>query len=577
MRAACLFALLMLAKVLELSGRDIPLSPWSPLAFMWQDMAFVLAFAAVDGLVHRPKIGWALYVVTAAYIVFNVPFVRTLSTPLTWPLLRAARGTLADSIAHHITTVNVICLAVMGAAAVALPLGMCRIRRRWLYAALALGVALTPLGPLATRHIETRGLHRNVFVALVSTALPRVAALEQNADWRASPFGSPEADDLRQFRGMAGGRNVVLIHLESTGARYLRPYGAAEDPMPNLTTLCDQGILFENAYTTYPETIKSFFAVHCATLPALDSEAETYGRVHTPALGQLLSAAGYRCGLFHSGRFGYLGMDAVIRDRGFDTLEDAGNIGGERDSSFGIDEESTVRRMLAWIDELPSGQRFFLTYLPIAGHHPYATPRDGPFPIDSEIDRYRNALHYADAAVGQLVNGLRRRGLFNDTLFVVCGDHGEAFGQHDGNFGHVLFIHEENIRVPYLIAAPGLLTEPIRVCRVASLADTAPTVLDLLGVPFPNGWQGGSLLDPRSRMALFCTDYSLAFLGLRDGQWKMIHELESGKSQLFDLGGDPDVNADVAATYPELVEAYRDHLLRWSGAQKYHIAHPLRR
>src|SRR5262249_1224496 len=145
----------------------------------------------------------------------------------------------------------------------------------------------------------------------------------------------------------------------------------------------------------------SFFAVHCATFPALDTQGEDYQRIRTPALAQVLSAAGYRCGLFHSGRFGYLGMDAVIKDRGFDTLEDAGDIGGQHDSSFGIDEESTVHRMLAWIDAGPPDQRFFLTYLPIAGHHPYATPRTGPFPVVEEIDQYRNALHYADAALGE--------------------------------------------------------------------------------------------------------------------------------------------------------------------------------
>src|SRR5262249_52393554 len=155
--------------------------------------------------------------------------------------------------------------------------------------------------------------------------------------------------------------NVVMIHLESTAAQYLRPYGAAVDPMPTLTALCDQAILFENAYTTYPETIKSFFAAHCGTLPALETDAEAYGAVRVPALAEQLAGAGYRTGLFHSGRFGYLGMESVIRNRGFDTMEDAGDIGGEHDSSFGIDEESAVRRILAWIGALPRGQRFFLT------------------------------------------------------------------------------------------------------------------------------------------------------------------------------------------------------------------------
>jgi arylsulfatase A-like enzyme len=408
-------------------------------------------------------------------------------------------------------------------------------------------------------------------VALVASTLSRVSALDSQRNWRANPFGRPQTEDLSGYRGRAAGRNVVLVHLESTGAGYLHPYGASEDPMPHLSSLCHQAIRFDNAYTTYPETIKSFFAAHCATFPALDTGPEVYARVRTPALAEVLSEAGYRCGLFHSGRFGYLGMEAVIRERGFDTLEDAGTIGGEHDSSFGIDEPSTVRRVLAWLDTLPPSQRFFVTYLPIAGHHPYATPGHGPFPMADEINRYRNALHYADEALGQLLDGLKQRGLYENTLFVIFGDHGEAFGQHPGNYGHTMFIYEENVRVPYVVVAPSLIKEPLRIARVASLADTAPTVLDLLGLTSPPAYQGRSLLQGRANLALFCTDYALGLVGLRDGRWKLIHELDSGQSRLFDLEADPSEKHDLAADFPERVEVYREHLLAWCAAQKFRI------
>lgn len=571
MRALCLFAVLTLARVLILAGRDIPLSLWTPLAFLWQDMLFSLGFAAFDLLLRRPKIAWGLYGVIVLYVALNVPLCCTLSTPLTWPLLRAARGTLADSIAYHVTAANVLRFLAVVVAAVLLPFGMRRPPRRWLVAAAIGGILLASLGRLATARVETLGLHRNFFAALAVSMMPRVTAIDGQGDWRTSPFGSPLVEDLTHFRGRAAGRNVVLIHLESTGAQYLRPYGAADDPMPNLTRLCEHALLFENAYSAYPETIKSFFAVHCATFPAIDTEPEMYARTRTPALAQELGAAGYRSGLFHSGRFGYLGMDAVIQHRGFDTLEDAGAIGGEKESSFGIDEESTVRRILAWIDALPPGQRFFATYLPIAGHHPYATPRSGPYPFIEDIDRYRNALHYADYALCQLIDGLRARGHFDDTLFVILGDHGEAFGQQEGNYGHTQFVYDENVRVPLVFIAPGLVDEPMRIRRVASLADTAPTVLDLLGLMIPPVYQGRSLLDGQSQMALFCTDYSLAFAGLRDGRWKAIYELDSGQMKLFDLQNDPQERLDLAGSHPDRCDVYREHLLAWCSAQKYRI------
>jgi arylsulfatase A-like enzyme len=267
----------------------------------------------------------------------------------------------------------------------------------------------------------------------------------------------------------------------------------------------------------------------------------------------------------------YLGMESVTRDRGYQIMEDAGNIGGERESSFGIDEPSTVRRILAWIDTIPPEERFFVSYLPIAGHHPYATSAAGPFPTDTEISRYRNALHEADAALGLLVDGLRDRGLFENTVFVVLGDHGEAFGQHQGNYGHTLFIYDENVRVPLIVVSPPLIKATTRLNRVASLIDLAPTILDLLGIRPPTVYQGRSLLEDQSRMALFATDYSLGFLGLRDGRYKLIHELESGQTWLFDLSVDPGEQHDLAAIDSERAHQYRALLLRWSAAQKFLI------
>src|SRR5207302_7904739 len=135
-------------------------------------------------------------------------------------------------------------------------------------------------------------------------------------------------------------------------------------------------------------------------------------------------------------------------------------------------------------------------------------------------------------------------------------------------------LYEENVRVPLLVLAPGAITGQLRVSRVASLVDLAPTVLDLLGLPSSPHHQGRSLLDGESGMALFCTDYTLGLLGLRDGRWKLIHELESGRSSLFDLHDDPGETKDLADAHPERTEAYREHLLRWAAAQKYRIMHP---
>jgi arylsulfatase A-like enzyme len=265
-------------------------------------------------------------------------------------------------------------------------------------------------------------------------------------------------------------------------------------------------------------------------------------------------------------------MQSIIRNRGYQVLEDAGDIGGNHESSFGVDEPATVGRMLAWIDSLPRGQKFFLTYLPIAGHHPYATPERGPFQGKGEIDQYRNALRYGDESLGALMDGLRARHLDGNTLWVIYGDHGEAFQQHPGNYGHTFFVYDENVRVPFLIAAPGFLSRQTRISKVVSLVDTAPTILDVTGTPSPAGYQGHSMLDGTPRMALFFADYSLGWLGLRDGPWKFIYEAGSERPKLFDLERDPREQRDLSAHEPERVSWYGGVVRGWSGEQKRYLA-----
>ncbi len=578
MRPLSLLAVFVLAKLAILGGHPLPMSVWTPLAYFWQDVLIAVIFALLDwasgadplvrgrppGRLPRhegvprapggpPHLLVALYWMLAIYAAVNIPIGRALSTPLTWSMLRAARGPLADSFRIYITWQNVALVSLTLAAAAIFPRLLRRAPVRFFIAA-ALPVVV--VGPFASARVETLGLHRNALVALIGSALPQVPSRAAGGDWRASGFPPDAADDLESLQGIARGRNVVMVSLESTAAQYLSFYAGEYNLTPNLTALARNAGVFDNAYAVYPESIKGLFSVLCSTYPAFDSQAEAYENVPCPSLPARLAAAGYRTGLFHSGRFDYLGMKSVIGNRGYSTLEDAGDIGGNHNSSFGVDEPSTVARILSWVDATPRGERFFLTYLPIAGHHPYETPERGPFPEREEIGRYRNALLYGDASLGALIAGLRARGLEENTLWIIYGDHGEAFGQHEGNYGHTFFVYDENVHVPFVIAAPGLTRGQRRVHRIVSLVDIAPTVLDLLGVTAPTAYQGQSMLDATPKMALFFADYSLGMLGVRDGPWKVIYEIDSGRTRLFNLDRDPRETTDVSLANPERSAVY---------------------
>jgi arylsulfatase A-like enzyme len=338
--------------------------------------------------------------------------------------------------------------------------------------------------------------------------------------------------------------NVAVVILESTAAQYLGLYGAGEDPMPALTKLAGRAVVFDAAYAVYPESVKGLYATVCGASPRVGEPLEASLADPCSPLPKAFSAAGYRTGLFHAGRFGYLGMDKLVEQSGFDVAEDAGAIGGVAKSSFGVDEASTVARAIGWINDDADARPFFALYMPAAGHHPYASALPGPFSTSTEFGRYRNAIHETDEALGDFLAALPR-----DTVVMVFGDHGEAFGQHGGNSGHTLAIWEENVHVPMLIAIPGVTDTPRRVASPVSVLEVEATLLDLIGAARVPGQRASSMLAGADHIAPFFADYSLNWMGVRDGCWKLIYAPEEDRARLFNLCEDPGETSDVSGRF----------------------------
>jgi phosphoglycerol transferase MdoB-like AlkP superfamily enzyme len=575
-RAGAIFGVLVLARVLGGSpDGSWSASPWFLPAILSHDVLVALVFWAIDQASFRAKWLWLAYIVVVALAAINVPVVRALGTSLTVPMVRAARGPILDSIRVYVTWFNVLSIALVLTAAAFLPSLLRATSRRTRRLALVCGAAMLVLAPIAKSRMTTPVAERNVITALLSSLWPRVATSvsERRNDWRASPFQTATPDSAVDYRASGKGFNVLLIVLESTGAQYLKPYGAVDDPMPAITELASRSLLVDGTYSPYPESIRAFYSLGCAEPPAFDVSAEQLAASACVSLPIQLGKLGYRTALYHSGRFAYLGMTEMMALMQFETGVDAGGISGRVESSFGVDEPSTVTKALEWIDR-QDGRPFFLTYLPTAGHHPYASSGKGPFPQTDDLSAFKNAIHEGDQAIATLLSGLRTRGLDSRTIVIVTGDHGEAFGQHAGNFAHSFYIYDENIRVPLLFHVPG--RAPHRMNRISSLTDLAPTLLDIIGAPAMQGVDGSSLIDGPARMALFFTDYAVGRLGLRDGCLKYLFEVEAQRSQLYNVCDDPREQTDVSGRMPDRLASYRERLESWAAARREAVLKPSR-
>ena len=571
------------------SGRATLLATLDAATFIYQDIWPAVALCCLCGLLALPTVPWPrlappvrlgmwfTYLLAAAYTAFNVPVANVLGTPLTAPMLEAAGGELKDSVAVYATASHLAAVALLAAAALVLPWILVRLigtrqfsARPTRVAVLLAGLVLVTTGPILPADQSTGGRNHNALFTLAATEWLQWSGAAALAPPPAELPVEGEGRDLTGLRGAGKGWNVVWIVLESTAAQYLAPYGATPDPMPNLTALARNAVVFDHAYTAYPESIKNLFALLCAAEPAAYTAPGRYAedRHPCPSVAARFHEAGYRTALVHSGRFVYLGMEDLLRNRGFDELHDAGSIGGRYASSFGTDEGSAVARILDFVD---AGARpFFVMYVNIAGHHPYETPGDGPRPFgeDDDFHRYLSDLYMGDAALGQLVDGVRARGMADTTLWVVQGDHGEAFYQHPGNLAHSLYIYEENVHIPLIVALPGRLRQAIHAPQLASAVHVAPTILDLAGLPIPDAYQGRSLLTGEPRVARFFTDHTTWQVGLRQSHWKFILELGSNFGQLYDLSTDPGEQHNLAASQPDRVARYSEHLRQWSVYQR---------
>src|SRR5262249_4868299 len=148
------------AKLMIVWGRTGPVTVWSVAAYCWQDVLVAAIFAMVEFRV--PRIARAIYWCLVVYAAINVPVGRALSTPLTWPMLRAAGGPLADSMRMYVTVTNAaLVLGILTLSAV-LP--------RVLRGSPRLGLVLLVLGPIVSGRVDTRGIDPNVVRALVSLA-----------------------------------------------------------------------------------------------------------------------------------------------------------------------------------------------------------------------------------------------------------------------------------------------------------------------------------------------------------------------------------------------------------------------
>ncbi|MEV7398349.1 sulfatase-like hydrolase/transferase [Aeromicrobium sp. NPDC092404] len=369
--------------------------------------------------------------------------------------------------------------------------------------------------------------------------------------------------------------NVVQIVLESQGIQATSLGVPGLPTTPYLASLAKESLVANRAYTGMPHTTKSLVASNCGVAPPLDtsnSEAEP-GGLAAKCLPTLLKEQGYATSFFQTATKNFENREKVVKGFGYDQffpLEAFDKKGFSETNTLGYEDDLMLQPSLDWAAE-QDGKPFAMEYMTLTAHSEYVLPEGWKMRhyVDDEThNHYLNAVAYQDQFVEQVIDGFKKLGLYDDTIFVIMGDHGEGFREH-GRRLHNDTIWNEGIQIPYVIHAPEATgTQGKTVDAPVQNTATLQTVADLLGFDIVGGeYHASSILSPKDNerpLMTGCWDIDQCVAYFPDDRHKYIYFFGYKKPQYYDVVADPLEKKDLFETLSDAeAERLKQEVLVW--------------
>jgi arylsulfatase A-like enzyme/Tfp pilus assembly protein PilF len=363
--------------------------------------------------------------------------------------------------------------------------------------------------------------------------------------------------------------SLLLVTIDTLRADRVGAYGYAEPTTPVLDALAARGVRFEQAQSAAPLTGPSHATIltgHYPPVHGVRDNARFALSERTRTLAELLRDRGYETAAFVAayplaGAFGFARGFASF-DEGLHASASAGGV-AQRSGDEVADAAG------AWL-RARTGRPFFAWMHLFDPHEPYQPP--SPF-RERFASGYDGEVAFADAQLGRVLDALRDSGRLERTLVAVLSDHGEGLGEH-GETTHGLLLYESTLRVPLVLAGPGVPGGRVVRERVGTI-DLFPTLGALLGMELPEGlpgrdlrrsFEGGTL--PGAGL------YSESLYGRLNCRWaplrgwtrRGVKLVEGGRSELYELEADPGERRDRSRDEAARTTGLREELSRTVAA-----------
>ncbi|NGX41839.1 MAG: Lipoteichoic acid synthase 2 [Chlamydiae bacterium] len=397
---------------------------------------------------------------------------------------------------------------------------------------------------------------------------------------------SPHYPLLKMTTGFTGEKNfhikinkeerphVIIISLESFGAKHLgclgNPYGAS----PQFDRLAKEGILFSNFHAAGIPTSRSLLGTLFGISPDLNPLSLQEVNPLYPLIGiqNILKTYGYRSIYHKGGSLVFLNASNYLKEHGFDELagdeEMEAYFSHSHRTSWGVHDEQLFDYSLQRIKaQDQQGIPTFMTLCTISNHHPWQVPSEfeAPkfhIPKAPLSERYLQTFFYTDAMLGRFIDKLRQEGISRKSIIFVTADNGQPLGEHGENFMPLRYVYEENHHIPLLILADGRIDTPRVIHEPGSQIDLLPTIMDLLNLKGLNHSIGTSLVRQAPERHVFCVNPPiLPYVSHQQGKYKYCLELESEQKELFDLEEDPEEKNNLLYNHPEIAKQLHSQLI----------------
>ncbi|WP_207941817.1 sulfatase [Enterococcus sp. DIV2402] len=317
--------------------------------------------------------------------------------------------------------------------------------------------------------------------------------------------------------GIAKGKNVIYIHLEST-QQFLIDYklkdenGVEHEVMPFVNSIYHDKSTY--SFDNFFHQVKAGKTSDAETLLETSLFGLNQGAFFTQFGGKntfeaapdiLKQTQGYTTAVFHGNSGNFWNRNEIYKRFGYDYFFDASyyDVNEENSFQYGLHDKPFFEQSAQYLEHLQ--QPFYSKFIAVSNHYPYAefTNDDAGFPMadtpDETVNGYFATANYLDKAVEEFFNYLKASGLYDNSVIVLYGDHygvsngrnrslAELVGKTSSSWND--FDNAQMQRVPFMIHIPGQENGGINHTYGAQI-DSLPTLLHLLGIDTQNYIQLG--------------------------------------------------------------------------------------